>query len=167
MLVLICGLPGTGKSTIANALARKIEATVLRTDEIRKELFREPRYSEEEKELVYRATFLIAAYLLKSRRNVIIDGTFYRRAIRKRIYEIAGETKSRLKIVECVAPEYIIRRRMESRARRMNLLSDADYEVYKKIKNEFEPIQREHIIIDTSKDPERNLKELYEKLHLR
>lgn len=162
MLILICGLPGTGKSTIANALARKIGATVLRTDEIRKKLFEDPRYSDEEKELVYRVIFLIAEHLLRNRCNVIIDGTFYKRAIRKRIYEIAENTKSRLEVVECVAPEYLIKRRTESGRKRA--LSEADYEIYKKIKDEFEPIERKHIVIDTSRPPEQNLEQLLSEL---
>ncbi len=163
MLILICGLPGTGKSTVANALARKIGATVLRTDEIRKKLFEEPRYSEEEKELVYRVIFLIAEHLLRNGCNVIIDGTFYKRALRRRIYEIAEGTRSGMEVVECVAPEYLIKRRMESGRKRMSL-SDADYEIYKKIKEEFEPIERKHIVIDTSMPPEQNLAQLLSEL---
>lgn len=162
MLILICGLPGTGKSTVANALARKIGATVLRTDEIRKKLFEEPRYSEEEKELVYRVIFLIAEHLLKNRCNVIIDGTFYKRALRQQVYEIAEKTNSSIEVVECVTPEYLIKRRMESGRKRA--LSDADYEVYKKIKDEFEPIERKHIVIDTSRPPEQNLAQLLNEL---
>lgn len=41
MLVLVCGLPGTGKSVTANQIARDIDATILRTDAIRKENFKQ------------------------------------------------------------------------------------------------------------------------------
>lgn len=40
--ILICGLPGVGKSTLANALSKKLNAKILRTDEIRDELFSSP-----------------------------------------------------------------------------------------------------------------------------
>jgi len=89
MLVLITGLPGTGKSTIAMHLARRLRATVLRTDVIRKQLFPQPKYTEEEKELVYKVTFLIAEYLLRAGKNVILDGTFYKRSLRQRVYQLA------------------------------------------------------------------------------
>jgi len=166
MLVLICGLPATGKSTIANHLAKKIGAMILRTDIIRKELLPAPKYSDKEKELVYNVTFLIAKYLLKAKRNVIIDGTFYKRALRKRIYKIATYTRSRLEIVECISPEDVIKRRMARRGKRKHFPSDADYQVYKLIKEQFEPIQRRHVVIDTSKHLSANLRELYVKMRL-
>jgi len=40
MLVIVCGLPGTGKSVTANQIAADIDATALRTDSIRKETFK-------------------------------------------------------------------------------------------------------------------------------
>lgn len=160
MLVLICGLPATGKSTIARKLAKKINAVILRTDKIRKEIFPSPTYTEEEKALVYKITFLIAKYLLNAKVNVIIDGTFYKRNLRKEIYKIVEQTKTKLFIIECVAPEEIIKARMYRRRLRKSL-SDANFEVYKKIKKQFEPIHREHLVIDTRKPIKENMEEIY------
>ena len=36
MIIVITGLPGTGKTTIAKALAKEIDAIVFSTDKIRK-----------------------------------------------------------------------------------------------------------------------------------
>ncbi len=165
MLVLITGLPGTGKSTIANHLARRMDADLLRTDEIRKHLFAEPTYSEEEKELVYKAMFLAARYLIKAGRGVIIEGTFYKRALRERVYRIAEDTKSKLMVVECTAPEWVVRRRTEGRATR-GASSEADYEVYKKIREQYEPLQRPRIVLDTSRPLNENLRDLYRQMGL-
>jgi len=163
MLILICGLPGTGKSTIAMRLASRLKASLLRTDVIRKKLFPSPEYTEAEKELVYRATFLIAEYLLKAGVCVIIDGTFYRRSLRKMVYEVAERTGVRKAVIECTAPEHVIRRRMERRKGR-NLPTDADYQVYLKIRGQWEPIEGEHLLIDTSKSISQNLREVLEYL---
>ena len=38
MIVIFCGLPGTGKTTLAKELAPLIDAVVLSTDKIRKQL---------------------------------------------------------------------------------------------------------------------------------
>lgn len=159
MLVLVCGLPGTGKSTLSKNLAREIKATVLRTDVVRKELFSSPTYTDEEKRLIYDVIFLVAKYLLLAKRNVIMDGTFYRRTLRREVYNIAERTYSKLHVIECICPEDVIKQRMLRRSKRSRGLSDADFEVYKKIEKVFEPIERGHIKIDTSRSQRESLKD--------
>ena len=164
MLVLVCGLPATGKSHLARSLTRKMKAQILNTDIVRKELFEKPAYSDEEKELVYDVTFLIVRYLLTNRRNVIIDGTFYKKRLRDRMREIARDVGTGFKIVECVCPEDVIRKRMVRRAERKVTLSDADLEVYEKIKAEFEPIEEDHIVVHTDHYYKENLEYVLKKL---
>lgn len=167
MLILVCGLPATGKSTVARDIAGKLKAVVLNTDIIRKQLFERPTYSNEEKRLVYKVMFLVAEYLLRSDRNVVLDGTFYKRGLRGRVYDISKRTGSRLAVVECKAPDESIKRRTDRRARRKNEPSDADYEIYKKIKTNFEPIKRDHLVLDTSKSRQNNLEEAFRYLERR
>ena len=159
MLVLVCGLPARGKSTVARNIAKKLKAVVLNTDIIRKQLFERPTYSSEEKRLVYRAMFLIAGYLLRSGLNVVLDGTFYRRALRKRAYSLAKKTDSPLGIVLTTAPEEVVKRRMARRKQRSFSASDADFEVYKKIRDQFEPLRRPHLKLDTSLPKRENFAE--------
>lgn len=161
MLILVCGLPATGKSTVARNIARKLKAVVLSSDIIRKQLFERPTYSKEEKKLVYKAMFLVAEYLLRSDRNVVLDGTFYKRRLRSQVYDISKRTGARLAVVECRAPDESIKRRMGRRTRRKNEPSDADYEIYKKIKTDFEPIKKKHLTLDTSKFKQNNLEEAF------
>jgi hypothetical protein len=151
MLILVCGLPATGKSTLARNLSRRLKGVLLRTDVIRKEIFPEPQYTAEEKRLVYEVLALIAWYLLKAGQTVIIDGTFYKKELRDRIYKLANRSGRPLRVIECVCSEEVIRQRMKRRVRKRNLPTDADYSVYQKIKREFEPIERDHIVVDTSK----------------
>ncbi|MDP6459513.1 MAG: AAA family ATPase [Candidatus Hydrothermarchaeota archaeon] len=164
LLVVVTGLPATGKSSIARNLAKRLHGTFLSTDLIRKELLYRPRYTKEEKELIYAIMLLVARYLLRSDVTVVLDGTFYKRSLRKRVYAVAGRTKSNLKIIECVCPEYVIRRRMRRRAGRKRNLSDADYGVYKKVAAQFESIRRKHIVVDTSMFLKQNLEEIVHKI---
>ncbi len=150
MLVLVCGLPATGKSNLGRNLARKLKAQVLNTDVVRKDLIKKPAYTDDEKELVYKVTFLIARYLILNRRNVVIDGTFYKKRLRERVRKIATMTHTKYRIVECTCPEDLIRERMARRAQRKHSLSDADFDVYEKIKSEFEPIEEDHIVVETN-----------------
>ncbi len=163
MIILIAGLPASGKSTIATTLAKKFKATVLRTDLIRKQLFDNPTYSNEEKLLVYKVTFLIAEYLAKAGVTVILDGTFYKRDLRQKVYEVGRNTGTKVFMIECSAPETVIRERMERRKLRSSL-SDADFEVYKKIEKEFEPIRRAHIVLDTSRSVRENIREIMKRI---
>lgn len=153
MLVLVIGLPGSGKSTVARALAKEIKAKILRTDEIRKTLIQSPNYGEREKEMVYDAMLSTAEQLLKNDENVILDATFYREELRSRAKNLAEKLKKKFFIIECRAHEEIIKRRMEKRKKSIKRLSDADFEVYKKLKEKFEPVKESAdglVIIDTS-----------------
>lgn len=167
MLVLVCGLPATGKSTVSRNIARHLKATALSTDIIRKKLFLRPTYTGDEKKLIYKVMLLVTEYLLRSDRNVVLDGTFYKRSLRGQVYDVAKKTGARLAVVECQASGNDIKRRMGRRANRKNDPSDADFEVYKKIKQDFEPIQRKHLVLDTAKSKQSNQEELvrYLKLH--
>ncbi len=76
LVLWITGLPGSGKSTIAEGIrARYEDFVVLRMDELRKIVTPEPTYSEAEREIVYRCIVYTAKVLSELRRNVIIDAT--------------------------------------------------------------------------------------------
>jgi len=84
----LTGLPGSGKSTILQELSRifsesGIEAVTLSLDHIRKILTPEPRYTNEERDIVYRALVMMAHLLIEQgEKNVIIDATGNRREFR-------------------------------------------------------------------------------------
>jgi predicted kinase len=151
MLILVCGLPATGKSTLARNLSKRLKGILLRTDIIRKEVFPEPRYTAEEKLLVYNILTLIAWYLLLAKQTVIIDGTFYKKDLRDQIYKLANRSGRPFYVIQCVCSDRVIQERMSRRTGKRALPTDADYSVYLKIKNEFEPIERDHIVVDTTR----------------
>ncbi len=72
----ITGLPGSGKSTIAEEFKRRNPAwIVLRMDELRRIATPEPTYSDEEREILYRCIVYTALVLYKNGHNVLIDAT--------------------------------------------------------------------------------------------
>ena len=74
--IWITGLPGSGKSTLADALREKYPGfIVLRMDELRKIVTPSPTYSEEERDLLYRAIVYLAKTLSEHGHEVIIDAT--------------------------------------------------------------------------------------------
>ena len=101
MIVLVCGLPGVGKTSISNELAKLTTWTVLSTDKIRKELLPNPMYSTEEKGLIYDVLMPIAKYLHYSGANCILDATFNTKYSRKEIKEKLNLSSQQICIVDC------------------------------------------------------------------
>ena len=155
-LILVCGLPGTGKTTVAKKIADKTGSFVFNTDIIRKELFKKPRYTDKEKELVYKLLFEMAEKFLRSTKNVILDGTFYKKEFRDELKGIAKRAKSDFHLVEVRCDERVLRKRVGKRKKKRTP-SDADFEVYRKIKKEYEPIREKHFVVDTGKDWEKQI----------
>lgn len=147
MLILVCGLPATGKSIVADVLSKEFNAPILRTDDIRKKLFKKPTYTNKEKSLVYRVMFVTADYFLKQKIPCILDGTFSKEENRKKAYEIAKDNRTKFYLVECVCSEDVVKQRIKNKGRHS---SDADWKIYLKIKKEFEPIKEKHILVNTS-----------------
>ncbi len=161
MIVIICGLPGVGKSTLAKNLAPLINATILSSDKIRKELFPNPTYSSFERKLVYDVMIILAEYLNRARCNCILDATFNREDSRVEIKEKLELDDREFQIIECFCPEEIVISRLKSRK---NDYSDATIEVYQKMKKIYEPVKVEHISVDTTLDPQENSHRIIEKI---
>ncbi|MDO8428632.1 MAG: AAA family ATPase [Candidatus Diapherotrites archaeon] len=157
MLLIFCGLPGTGKSSLAKKLISKFKAVHLNSDVIRKELFKERTYSEEEKEQVYLKLFELTEQELKKETNVILDATFFKDFYRKKVVVLAKKLKVPFYFIECTLPSDIVKERILSRK---NSVSEADFKVYQKLKRDFEPIRQVHLSLDMSQ----NFKEQFEKI---
>ena len=87
--VWITGLPGSGKSSIARELQRNllkygVKSRILSSDELRKRITPNPKYTEEERDFVYDTLALTVKNLTDEGVNVIIDATGNRRRYRER-----------------------------------------------------------------------------------
>jgi aminoglycoside phosphotransferase family enzyme/predicted kinase len=149
MLIIVCGLPGCGKSTLALAIAAKLDAEHISSDIIRRKMLEERTYSEQEKYRVYERMVHEAETLLRGGKSVIADATFYRKRTRQQMLDAARRSGKKVLIVECVLDEETIEERMEIRRAGRESESEADFSVYLKVKALFEPIQEEHLIVDT------------------
>jgi predicted kinase len=161
LIILFCGLPGVGKTSLANELAPLINAIVLSTDKIRKELISTPTYTKEEKRLIYDVMLLVARYLHDAAGiNCILDATFStEKSRRTAIEKLANVSSEQIYIVECICPEDVIISRLKARK---GDYSDADIDVYRKMKQVYEPVKEmeKHIVIDTSQDPKMNAEQI-------
>ncbi len=152
LIVIICGLPGVGKTSLAAFLAPLINAVVLSSDKVRKELIARPSYSKQEVKLIYDLILVIASYLHDAGLDCIVDATFNKRKSRDRFKKRFPD--SQIIIVECICPESTAVQRLKSRKKDY---SDADISIYKRMKRYYEPILEDHITVDTSQSSLRTI----------
>ncbi len=153
-LIFVSGLPGTGKSHFCRRLAERIDLVILESDSLRKRLFPAPSYTKEESTQLFRACHGLVEELLRRGINVVLDATNLEEHNRERLYHIADQSGARLVIVRMEAPPEVVRQRLERRVRREDRSdhSDADWDVYSRMKPTVEKIGRNHFAVDSSKD---------------
>jgi aminoglycoside phosphotransferase family enzyme/predicted kinase len=151
-MLVLRGLSGTGKTIIADELSRKTDFVVLSSDAIRKGLFgikpEEHRfepfekgiYTTEATERTYAELIEKGTALVETGRSVILDATFSELKYLKIAASKAKASGAIFHVVECVAEEETIRKRLKQRSLEKGAISDARWEVYKKQKGLFESL---------------------------
>lgn len=154
-LVILCGLPGSGKSTVADALVRQTGAALLQSDRVRKLLVAVPGYTTEESARVFSALHAAVERLLAGGISTVVDATNLRESHRAPLREIAQRCGVRWRVVVVTAREPVIRARLRARSagRRAAFdVSDAGEDVYDLLLASAEPVRGPHLQIDTEKD---------------
>ena len=150
--IAVSGLPGTGKSYFCSKLAGKLPFIILESDALRKALFPRPSYSQPEGSRLFRAIHVLIERLLKKGIPIILDATNLSERYREHLYSIADRLNVRLILVRVEAPPEAVHERLKNRPGDPRTKSDADWEVYQKMKRNAQMIQRNHYVVDTSQD---------------
>jgi predicted kinase len=153
LLIAMAGLPGTGKTTLAEALAKKLGAAVLDKDKLRAALIEPERieYSRKQNDAVYELLLKGAIHKLRRGKPVILDGrTFTRKYQVERVMKFAAENDAHLRVIECVCEEALALKRIHSdKEKGTHLAADRGPELYHRLKSEAEPIEIEHLVVNT------------------
>jgi adenylylsulfate kinase len=152
MLILMAGLPGTGKSTLSRALAAELGGTVLDKDEIRAALFpsADIDHSTEQDDFCMGIMLKVAGYLFRKdpSRRIVLDGrTFSRTYQLDRATGFAEALSQPWRILECVCSQETARKRLADDP--AHPAANRDFELYLKVKARFEEIPLPKTIIDT------------------
>ncbi len=147
VLAVIFGLPGTGKTTMARILSDALKARHLNTDMVRATLGMRDRYKEEDKAVVYGNLLEQAEAHLMNGEDLVVDGTFSREAYRDSMRQIALRTGAILKWIRTMASEEAVRTRVS----KDRPYSQADFEVYEKIRDEFESLEETDLEVWTDR----------------
>lgn len=148
-LVMVVGLPGTGKSTFSRALAERLGARHLNSDVIRTELGLRGQYSPEDKARVYQKLQEQTEALLDAGATVIVDATLYREDLRQPYTRLAQQLARPILWIELQTGEDTIKERVSEQ----RPYSEADLAVYRKIKARYEPLKAHHLILETDVIP--------------
>ena len=149
-LVIVGGLPGTGKTTLAAALGDDLGWTVLSSDESRKELagldplvhastaYGEGLYSPAMTEATYETLFSRARLLLARGENVIVDASFSKTRWRASAAALAADTYADLTELRCLLPADVAAARLARRAATGGDASDATALIAEEMAVEFD-----------------------------
>jgi len=136
MWIALAGLPGTGKSTLARALAARLGATVLSKDLVRVELFGDRvAYTEAQDDEVFREVLERAAGLPGL---VVLDGRTFTRAAT--VHEVAAFAAARGRAVlwvECLCAPAVARARLVADA---HVAANRDGALYDRLASGAEPL---------------------------
>ncbi|MBI4475301.1 MAG: ATP-binding protein [Acidobacteria bacterium] len=115
MLVIVCGPPCSGKSTIAAALASRLGFPHLEIDRIRARLLPGSDLREEDRDAGYRCIHLIAEEMIRAQVSVILDATYGREIHRKEIGQIINSIGVVTFLIQCKVPPDVALERFRQR----------------------------------------------------
>ena len=151
-LVVLVGLPGSGKTHLARELSRRSGAAVLESDAIRRMLFRERRYSRWEHRRVFAAIHGAIDALLAAKALVIDDATNLAERERTPLYVMAERHGAALFVIHVVAADDVTHERLVQRTSGEASNSEAGLSTYERMRRRIEPISRPHRVINTAED---------------
>jgi predicted kinase len=167
MIVMMAGLPGSGKSALARAVSERVGGVVLDKDLVRARVFapNEIEYSTRQDDLVVQVMLEEAEFVHRAQpdRTILLDGRPFSKTYQvDAVVEFAERIGTPWRIVECVCPEEVALARLKADREHVALNRDAD--LYRRVQAGFQEIQREKLVVRTELAAESSLEKIEEYL---
>jgi predicted kinase len=161
-LIIFSGLPGTGKSTIAETLGRQLRIPVYAKDWLEATLLRTGLIPTlEDKPLGfagYELLSILAERQLMLNQSVILDSVAGAPAIRTRWQQLAKQYEAGWRVIECVcSDENLHRLRLNGRQRRIPGWYELEWTQVEKAKQFYLPWEEEHLVLDMVNSIDENI----------
>ncbi len=162
LLIVFAGLPGTGKSSLARAVARELHAVYLDKDTIKDRvmaLAQQMKWEDGAKwagPLSYELLVDLARDNLTLGRTVVLDSPAAYQLFRDKVKQLARALKVNLRLIECICTdERLLRQRVEARGQDLPDYRTRDWSAYQREREKFEQLTDRRLVVDTAESPMR------------
>jgi predicted kinase len=151
-LILLSGLPGSGKTVLAESLSRALSIPIFSIDPIEAAMWRAGLPKTQTGVAAYEVAQALADEHLGLRHSVIVDAVNPVEAPRTVWRNLAAKHRVNLKIIECVcSDETMHRQRIEGRVRSVAGTHEITWASLLKRRAEYEPWSDPRLVLDTSR----------------
>jgi predicted kinase len=166
-LVVFAGLPGTGKSSLARAVARELRAVYLDKDTIKDCVIAVAREMkiEQGSDLAGPASYELLVVLARDNlsvgRSAVLDSPAGYRQFREQVSDLAKARRANLKLIECICTdESLLRQRVENSGRELPPYRTRDWADYQSSRARFEGLTERRLVVDTAEPLAVNLRKV-------
>jgi predicted kinase len=149
MIVIVFGLPASGKSSFARRLTDELDAVYLNVDIVRLNLDLQGRFDEESTQKVYDQILFELVTQVQYKRHVVIDGIFHQDDIRRKFIDKARQYEQDIYFIELKATDRTIRKRLSGITNLEGGDGDAEanFKIYLQMKLEFDQLEQPHLVL--------------------
>jgi predicted kinase len=152
-MILFSGLPGTGKSTLAESIGRQLCIPVFAKDWLEASLLRSGFGSTMNDKLLGFAGYELLTVLAERQfmlgQSVILDSVASTQTIRDNWHQLAAQYRAEWRVIECVcSDETLHRARLSTRQRNIPGWHELEWTDIEKVKGYYPTWEEEHLVLD-------------------